>query len=252
MRAILALSLGLFLVLSTPGPVPADDQTELYAVIAKAIDAAGGKTKLEKFKAATWKGKGKFHGLGQAIDYTGEWAVQAPGKQRVVIEFEVNNMQFKHMRVVNGDMGWIRMMDNTTDMDKETLAEEKEQMYAGWVSRLTPLKDKGFQLSPLGEVKVGDRDAVGIKVAHKDHRDVNLFFDKQNGLLLKSETQRKDVQAGGRELLEEMLFGDYKEMDGMRRASKVTIKRDGKLYVEAEVFDFRQAEKLDDSVFAKP
>jgi len=70
--------------------------------------------------------------------------------------------------------------------------------------------------------------------------------------LLKMERQTKDAQAGGREVAEEHLYSDYQESDGMRRAGKIRINRDGKLYVEAETVDFQPLEKLDASVFARP
>jgi hypothetical protein len=39
---------------------------------------------------------------------------------------------------------------------------------------------------------------------------------------------------------------------GVQLANKVTVERAGKKYIEAETTDFKPAEKLDDSLFAKP
>jgi hypothetical protein len=49
-----------------------------------------------------------------------------------------------------------------------------------------------------------------------------------------------------------LFYSDFKEVEGVLQAMKVVIKRDGKDYVEGETTDLKLAEKLDDSVFAKP
>src|SRR5262249_45535206 len=152
---------------------------------------------------------------------------------RAEIEFEFNGMKIKFIRAVDGDKGWSKANDALEDMDAESLAEEKAAVYANWVATLVPLlKHKAFQLAPLGESKVGDKTAVGVKVSHKDRRDVSLFFDKETGLLLKSECRRKDVMGGGNEFTEETLYRDYQESDGVKRARKRTINRDGRRFVE--------------------
>jgi hypothetical protein len=147
------------LVLGFAGVARADDQADCRAVVDKAIKALGGQGKLSKYKAATWKEKGVYHGMGTPLPYMGKYAVQWPGQFRMEIEgvFTI---------VLNGDKGWVKTEGGeVTEMTKDQLAEQKEQHYAGWVTRLLPLKDKAFQLAPLGESKVGDRTAVGVKVS---------------------------------------------------------------------------------------
>jgi hypothetical protein len=243
--------LGFAVSLVLAGLVRADEQADLRAVIEKGITARGGADNLGKYKAATWKGKGKFYGLGDALDYTGDWSVQYPGQNRTVIEFEFNGMKFQRIGVVNGDKGWVKLNDNLEEMDKEALAEEKAQSYAGLVSNLLVLRDKNYQLAALGDAKVGDRPVVGICVSHKDRRDVSLFLDKETGLVLRSETRIKNMQTGQEET-QEIVYGDYREVKGVKHAMKLTIKRDGRLFIEAEWSDYKPVEKLDDSVFAKP
>src|SRR5262249_32887432 len=150
--------------------------------------------------------------------------------------FEVKGMKIQFLMAVNGDKGWSKADGAVLDMDAETLAEEKAGLYASWVAGLWPLlKDSAFQLAPLGEGKVGDRNVVGVKVSRKDRRDVSLFFDKESGLLLKSEVRAKDVMGAGNEFTQETLYGDYQETEGVKSPRKVTINRDGKPFVEIEV-----------------
>ena len=134
------------------GPGQADDRAALRKVVEKAIKAHGGADKLAKFKAATYTTKGKFYGMSaEGIDYTGEFSIQEPDKIRQEISGDVMGTAFKFVRVVNGDKGWTQLMDQTTAMDKDALAEAKEELYAGQVARLVVLRGKDFQLESLAQ-----------------------------------------------------------------------------------------------------
>ncbi len=244
------LGIGSLLMLFVP--VRADEDANLREVVARAVKAQGGLDNLTKYKASVVKEKGKFHGLGQALDFTGQTAVQLPDRIRVEIRFKVGDQALTFFQVIAGNKGWTKIMDRTEEMNKEMLEEGKEQLNAANISHLVCLKDNDYKLSPLGEVKVGDRPAIGIRVEHKGYRDVNLFFDKDKAFLLKMETRGKDVMQGGQEFTSTTLYQNYKKVDGMMIPHKAIIHRDGKPYVEGEVSEVKLAEKLDDSLFAKP
>ena len=222
--------------------------SKVRKIVAKAIKAHGGADKLKKFKASVSKSKGKFYGLGEAIEYTQEMSIQLPDRSR--IDIDATNFKFK--QVLNGDKGWQKSNGDTMEMTKEKVAEGQENMHATLVAHLAVLTDKSYELSALGDLKVGDRMAVGVRVEHKGHRDVSLFFDKENGLLLKSELRGKDTMNEDKEFTSETVFSDYKKVEGVMVAHKIDIKRDGKQYVVSEVSEVKLSEKLDDSVFAKP
>lgn len=225
--------------------VRADDQADALALVSKSIAAMGGAEKVAKFKAQTWKEKGIYYGMGDGLPYTGNYAVQWPNQFRMEIEgvFTI---------VLNGDKGWVKTQDAVNEIPAEQLKHQQEEHYGGWVSSLLPLKDKMFTLSPVGELKIDNRDAVGIRVSSKDHRDVNLYFDKQTNLLIKTEHNVNANELGGKEVLQETFLTEYREADGVKVPMKVTLKRDGKLFVEAENSEVKGVGMLDDSVFAKP
>jgi hypothetical protein len=154
------------------------------------------------------------------------------------------------MSVVNRDKGWLKINETTIDLSADQLAETKEQAYAGWVATLLPLKDKAFVLSPFGETEVAGRKAIGVNVTREGHRPVNLFFDKETTGLVKTESRVKD-DTTGQEVTEESTYGEYKIVDGVLQAMKITVKRDGKPHADVEVEEIKPSEKLDDSVFAK-
>ncbi len=233
------------------GAVRAQD-AEVKAVLDKAIAAHGGADHLAKDKAVTMQTKGKIHAIGDGVDFTGEIASQLPDRLRFEMTLTVMGTDLKIKQVVKGDKGWVAVNDTVMELTKEQMAEAKEQMHVAAVTRLVALRDKAYKLAPLGEAKVEGKDAVGIRVEHEGRRDVSLFFDKKTGLLLKTETRGKDPMAGDNEFTAETLYDDYRKVDASPVAHKVTIKRDGKLFIESTNSDVKVAEKLDDSTFDKP
>jgi len=247
MRTILALASAAFLVVATNSR--ADEPADLQKIVDKAIKAHG--TPAAKNKATVSKMKGKFYGMGEGIDFTADLKTQDPGQTRMDLSLEVMGQTFEFIQTVNGDKGWKSLGGNVEDMSKEELEEAKEGVYADRLARLISIKEKGYKLSSLGDKKIGERATVGIKVAHEGHRDVSLFFDKETGLLRMVERRGKDP-AAGQEFNQETLYENYKGVDGVQQPHKVTINRDGKLFVEGEISDFKRLEELDASTFAKP
>jgi hypothetical protein len=233
-------------------PARADDAADAKAIIEKAVKAHGGQDKLDKFPAVTMAMKGKVHVMEMAIPFSGEITTQGSDKIKLDIEVDAGGMKFRIVNVVAGDKGWMKMGDATTEMDKDQLAEGKEQAYVGWVESLAPLlKDKQFTFATTGEIKVNDKPAVGVKVTSKGRRDVDLYFDKATGMLVKREARVKD-EGSGQEVTEESFPSEYKETQGVKHPMKFTTKRDGKIFLEGEATECTLSEKLAADFFAKP
>jgi hypothetical protein len=240
------LSVGLVLAAA---PARADDAAK--AIVEKAIKAQGGAEALAKYPAVTVSFKGTFHGMGQEIPMTGQVTTQGADRIKMDMEIEAGGQKFRFVNVITKDKGWIKLNDDVKELDKDQLAEGLEQTHAGYVAALYPLTDKAYTLAATGETKVNDKPALGVKVSAKGHRDVTLYFDKESGLLVKSEHLVKD-EGSGQEVAEETLYSEYKEVQGTKQAMKFTVNRDGKLYVQGESTEIHLSEKLDDNAFAKP
>jgi hypothetical protein len=228
-----------------------DDDKTARGILAKAITAHGGEEKLAKIKAITRKGAGTLHLDNNKLDYTAEWLIQGTTQEKFVVDVNFNGMSIKVTKIINGDKGWQKIGDGqAAPLSKEEQEEALDDLYAGNLQMLAPLQDKAFKLAPLGEVKVDGKDALGISVSSKGHRDVNLYFDKTTHLLVKSETRAREK---GVEINLEMLFDQYKMVDGVQEAFKITILRDGKTYVEGNLTEvLLHTQKLDDSNFQQP
>lgn len=243
------LALTLLLALS---PATRADDAAARAVVEKGLKAAGGVEKVEKFNAGTMKLKGTFYGMGMNIPYTGEWAMQMPNRMRFTLEMEAGGQKITITRVFDGTKGWMKVLDMTMEFTPEQVAEAKHEMYSARVASLHPLlKEKEFKLSSLGESQVEKQTVVGVKVSRDGQRDVNLYFDKQSGLVIKSETVVKDEESG-KEVNQEEYYSDFKEIEGVKHPMRLVIKREGKVYVEGETTEFKVVEKHDDALFMKP
>src|SRR5262245_39797993 len=170
------------------------EDAETRGIIDKAIKAHGGADKLSQFKAvsAKWVGKHKIENVfyGDAVYVV---TYEMPDKIRFDIEVEnPKGGRFAFFRVVNGKKGWQGSTRGTRDLNEAQVAHIVDGMYAHWLASVVPLKDKGFEFSPVGSVTVDGKGAIGVRVSCKDRPDVNLFFDKKTCLAIKSERRAKD------------------------------------------------------------
>src|SRR5829696_9214057 len=242
------------IVLAVSGPARADDAADARKIIEKAVRAQGGQEKIDKWPGRVVTIKGTIHVTGDGIAMTGTVSTQGPDKQRIDVEVDAGAMKAAILLVYAGDKGWTKsglVSKDAVDFSKDRLAESKEFAHTGWVATLVPLTDKQFTLATVGEIKVDNKPALGVKVSRKGYRDVDLYFDKGTDLLVKTERRVKD-EMSGQEVNEEAFFSDYKEVRGAKQSHKSGVKRDGKLYIEYEATKIELFEKLDASTFAKP
>jgi hypothetical protein len=247
-RLAILTVLGLLLGLAQTGQA-ADDDTA--ALIDKAIKAHFPKGLDTKNKAVRLKTKGTLHIGGMDLPFSQEVAIQLPNKLKEVMELSVNNNNVTVTSIYNGKEAWIRAGDQDVKVTDDILKEFKDALYGIELLQGTMLKDKSVKVSLVGESKVKDKPAVGVTVTREGHKDINLFFDKETGLICKIESRKLDFQSG-QEVTEERIITEYQEKAGRKVAKKVEVLRDGKEYLEAEVTEYDVSEKIDDGEFAKP
>lgn len=226
---------------------PAHAQGDARAILDKAIKAHGGEEKLLELKAGRFKTKGKL-AVGGGVEFTQEAAYQLPDKVREEVTLNVNGQQVKVVTVINGTRVSVEANGKKvplTDALKEALKDVTALLQ---LNQLVPLRGTGYELSSLGEAKVNDKPAVGIRVSRKGARDVSLFFDKGTGLLTKVERRTVDPMSG-QEFTEERVILEYRKVDGLPMASRVVLNRDGKPYAELDVMEAHRLKSIDDGEF---
>jgi hypothetical protein len=230
---------------------PRPGQDEARAMIDKAIEARGGAAAIERYKAVTAKFSATYYRNETEWKTTGTAYELAFEQSRVDWEMQSPDQNAYVVQVFDRDKGWVSMNGTLSDMTKDEVAEFREVLYASAVADLHGLTGPGFQLTPLGTSKVGDKTVVGVRVSSKGHRDISLYFDKGSGLLLKKTLRRKEAGAAA-EFTEEMLYGDYRNVSGLMFPFHVSETRDGKTSFVGDWSEITVAEKLRDGILTKP
>jgi hypothetical protein len=150
---------------------------------------------------------------------------------------------------VNGTKGWRSGGGTVKDMTKPEVEEHRAEAYVAWLMSLLPLKEAGFELAPLAEVKIGEVPAVGVKVTRKGYPDVKLYFDKKTGLLAKAERKGKEA---GIDTTKEYFFGEPKDYGGLMLPTRFVEKSNGKKVAEWTISSYKFPGRIDAKEFAKP
>jgi len=250
MKWYLSLALVAFLMSGFAGLTWADDQAA-KAVVEKGIKALGGDEKLGKAGSYTTKTKGKFIIDGNENAFTSQATHQGLDHYRSEFDGEFGGNPVKGVVVLKGDKGWRKFGDNNMDLDGDGVTNEKRTVYLSVIpATLVPLKGTGFKLEPAAEEKVGDKSAVAIKVTAPDGKDFKLYFDKESGLPVK--LVANVIGFGGEEFTMETTYADYKDFDGIKKATKVESKRDGQKFAEVEITEFKVLDKVAPDTFSEP
>jgi hypothetical protein len=248
MRTVVWSACAAGLWLGAVGGARGDDTAQ--GILERAIKAHGGEERLGKVHADKVKLKGVFYVAAKEVPFTGETTVQLPGQFRNVLQLN-GDRKATILQILNGDSIYVSIDGQPQKVEAAAAAEVRETMQLDRAVHLTPLlADKAFTLEALGEVKVGDAAAWGVKASAKGRRDVLLYFDKETNLLVKTEHQLDD--GSGKEVKQEEFYSDFKDVGGCKRAMKVTVRRNGNKIMEAELTEVNLLDKVDDAEFAKP
>jgi hypothetical protein len=246
MKRLLAAVLAVVLGSGLGQPVRADEK-DPTAILDKAIKALGGAEKLRKAEAMTWKGKATVTFNDNERNLNIQGTVQGLDHYRGEIESD----EFHGVTVLNGNKGWRKFGDNANELDEDAVANTKRTVYLQVIpATLVALQGKGFKLEAAGEEKVGDKPAVAIKVTPPDGKEFTLSFDKESGLPVK--LVARVVGFRGDEYTQETTFADYKDFDGIKKATKIVSKRDGEKFRDEEISEFKVLDKVDPKTFTEP
>ncbi len=230
--------------------IRADDDLA-KATVDKAIKALGGEEKLAKADAFTWKSKGKFIINGTDNNFSSHVIVQGFDQYRSEFEGEFNGHTVKRMTVLKGDKGWRKDGEQITEMNQDQVANEKRFIYLMVVpTTLVALKGKNFEIGTASEEKIGEKEAVSIKGKGPDGKDFTISFEKETGLPIKLVS--KMTGGTGEELMIETSFANYKDFDGIQKATKIESHRDGEKFLDAELTEFKVVDKVDAATFDQP
>ena len=77
---------------------------------------------------------------------------------------------FQFIQAYHKDKGWVQVGDNVEEMNKDQLAQTKDELHAHQIAALVGLNDKDCKLSAVGEKKINDKPAIGVRVERGNQR----------------------------------------------------------------------------------
>jgi hypothetical protein len=156
--------------------------------------------------------------------------------------------------VIDGDHGWLKRGDNVEVYPPTLLDSMWKNVipYSGPRSILrlrARQKNPRCQFSTVGECTIEGHQAVGLRMKLEDGPQQTWYFDKESGLLLKTESRTANFE--GEDSVITTTSSDYQTFDGFPLARKETTERDGKLASTTELIEFKVATPSEEA-FAKP
>jgi hypothetical protein len=226
-----------------------DEDQAAREIIRRAIDVQGGEGQVERL-LKPWRAKVK--GSAGPLRTTGSIIHQGPDHGRIEVRMDMGGKQVEVVVVCNGETAWQRINGVTREVTGPELEEMKDGGYRSRKVRflLPILTERGFRLSLLADADVSNRPASGVRVQHNGHRDVDLYFDKENGRLVKTESR---VTAPDKApIVLEQVFSDYKDFDGVKLATKFTKYENGQLRSIEEITELTFVKQIDAQELARP
>ncbi len=146
----------------------------------RAIKAQGGDEKLSKAQGATFNTKGTIEVENMKGEVTGDVAVQGEDHIRWNATFSAMGRMDSGTIVVTPEKIWGKGGNREAEEAPKEIAFIRDVFRTIRLSQnLTALRNKEVMVSHLGEVKIDNRAAVGLKVTTKGRPDIDLFFDKE-------------------------------------------------------------------------
>lgn len=239
---------GLLVAVGAAGAAPAADRDKALEIIDRAVQAHGGETALARAKMRLRTAEGVQFPQREKVPFQTELTLALPDRLRDVIEVG-GPQKVRITQVMNKDQAWRVIAGTTQEVGPEELDNLREEVYLIRLTTLLPLKEKGFELSTLPEVRLAGKPASVVRVVSPGHREVKLYFDQATGLLVKAERRAREA---GLALRKEYLFSDFKPFDGVMVATRHVELLDRTPYLELKITSCRFPSQLDDQLFRKP
>ena len=153
------------------------------------------------------------------------------------------------LRVQTFDNGTAWMGDGKTaeDVPPEIGQALQAGVQRDSIALLLAMADKKVSARRIADVTVGGTPLAAIEVDVKPAGKVTLGFDPKSGLLL---YQRYGGGAGEPDT--EEIFADYRPVQGLQVAHRLSVRRQGQFPVQRTIRTFEVNVPLDAALFHKP
>lgn len=215
-------------------------------IIMQYVTAIGGIEKLSSVN--TMKITGKF--VSGSFELPFIQIIKRPSK--FYMEMTIQGMTMK--QAYDGTAGW---KINPFQGKKEAeAANEQEIKFMKDMSdidgKLVNYKDKGSTVEYAGKEDLEGSEVYKLKLTEQDSTVINYYIDVSSSLLLK---ESHKIKVKEKELEQDIIYGDYKLLDGLMVPHSIEIKTPGAGMGESQKATIEKVEfniEVDDSIFQMP
>lgn len=181
-------------------------------VIARFVEAIGGKDAVLKHSSMAIKGKWNAAGMGE-----GDFELLKTKPNRQLIRIKLGE-QGQIVTVYDGKIGWtVNPFAGATLMEGKLLQQTADE--AEFYSILH--RDTDFKsMETVGPARMDGKDCIELKVVTKSGREIREFYDTKSGLLTATKGIQESPQ-GPNEVT--LIYADYKKFDDLLQATRMQI-----------------------------
>ena len=231
-----------YCLLALAAAAPALAQPSVDQILATYRRALGGQAAYEKVTTRAMKGTVEIPD--DNVTAPLQIVAKAPGSFRLTMDIPGYGVV---ETVLDGDNGWEKNPDSGTHaMSKTDLAVAQRDHHFYREVRLKELYPK---METAGADKVDGRAVYVVEATPAGGPPEKLYFDAENGLLLKRDFERVTLEDGIVQY--EMLLRDYRDVDGL----KLPFTIEQRAPDNTMIFKFAEIKNnapLSDTAFAKP
>jgi zinc protease len=220
---------------------PSPNQPALVdQIFARYTEAVGGQEAIDR--VTSYKTKGTFELLGRkgSIEIWGK----DPNKNLTVIEFPIVGTVKKGF---DGETQWAQTPAGTvSDSSEQEIAEVERDAEIYRAGKIKSLYEK---VKVESKARLGGRDVYMVEGVPAKGPSEKLFFDIENGLLVRWDMARKHPKRGI--VFVKVHLSDYKDVDGVKVPHKVRFAFESFSFT-ITVDELQHNVAIDDTVFKKP
>jgi outer membrane lipoprotein-sorting protein len=211
-------------------------------ILAKMIDAMGGRKALESIKDTTISGSMDLTQMGLSASVT--ISQKEPNKSR----FDIEVMGMVITQACDGEIAWAT--NPQTGMTEEMPEEQAEYMKRESLGNSAYLDPKkfGITFSYKGKENIEGKDYLVLEQVYADGYTATIFLDPDTYLAYKG--QGKTLNNMGTEVDAETFFSDYKKVNGIMVAHSLISYQDGEEFMTMTITEVKFNSGLEDSHFA--
>ncbi len=229
---------------------PTSEQVaEARHVLDRAIVAHGGPVRLQRLRRHIQQQKGTLMtGRFGVVQADMELKLDLPDRLRFNVKAVTPEGQYPISIGFDRGQSWMTENSVARDITPEVAQSLKAELHYRHLLTLLPLLESEFVLRPIDAAKFDQRATRGIRVSSKQSPPLDLFFDAENYLLVRTLGWFLE---GGVWQLREVQFRDFHDVDGLKLPRHLIDIRDGSPWVDCTI-TYSLPPAIDEAEFKKP